>query len=131
MACDFADLVQNGFCTRLVAPLQGSFGPRSCTSPAVSRLNIHPSNSFSERPVLWCEICVDLLSGPNRNSRSAIPVSIGALEPVEPKSAPAVMDEPTLSTEELFLVLYCTIDELYQEVAPDRVRTRPGPTVWR
>ncbi|MCS3679001.1 hypothetical protein GGP72_002798 [Salinibacter ruber] len=46
---------QNGFCTRPVAhqrhdlasarpPLQGSFGPRSCTSPAVSRLNIHPPN---------------------------------------------------------------------------------------
>jgi hypothetical protein len=44
MACDFADLVQNGFCTHPVAPLQGSFGPRSCTSPAVSRLNIHPPN---------------------------------------------------------------------------------------
>ena len=44
MACDFADLVQNGFCTRPVAPLQGSFGPRSCTSSAVSRLNIHPPN---------------------------------------------------------------------------------------
>ena len=36
------------------------------------------------------------------------------------------MDEPTLSTEELFLVLYCTIDELYQEAAPDCVQTRPG-----
>ncbi len=46
---------QNGFCTRPVAhqrhdlasarpPLQGSFEPRSCTSPAVSRLNIHPPN---------------------------------------------------------------------------------------
>ena len=46
MACDFADLVQNGFCTRPVAALQGSFGPRSCTSPAVSRLNIHPPNRF-------------------------------------------------------------------------------------
>ncbi len=46
MAYDFADLVQNGFYTRPVAPLQGSFGPRSCTSPAVSRLNIHPPNSF-------------------------------------------------------------------------------------
>jgi hypothetical protein len=46
MACDFADLVQNGFCTRPVVPLQGSFGPCSCTSPAVSRLNIHPPNSF-------------------------------------------------------------------------------------
>ena len=48
--CDFADLVhprrpsgysvtafpaQNGFCTRPVALLQGSIGPRSCTSPAV------------------------------------------------------------------------------------------------
>jgi hypothetical protein len=47
MACDFADLVQNGFCTRPVAPLQGSFGSRSCTSPAVSRLNIHPPNRSS------------------------------------------------------------------------------------
>ena len=47
MTCDFADLVQNGFYTRPVAPLQGSFGPRSCTSLAVSRLNIHPPNSFS------------------------------------------------------------------------------------
>ncbi len=46
MACDFADLVQNGFCTRPVAPLQGSLGPRSCTSAAVSRLNIHPPNNF-------------------------------------------------------------------------------------
>lgn len=36
------------------------------------------------------------------------------------------MDEPTLSTEELFLVLYCTIDELYQEAAPDCVQSRPG-----
>ena len=43
----------------------------------------------------------------------------------------AVMDESTPSTEELFLVLYCTIDELYQEVAPDRVRSGPDPTVWR
>jgi hypothetical protein len=47
MACDFADLVQNEFCTRPVALLQGLFGPRSRTSPAVSRLNIHPQNSFS------------------------------------------------------------------------------------
>ena len=58
MACDFADLVQpgdysvttfpaqNDFCTRPVALLQGAFGPRSCTSPAVSRRNIHPPNSF-------------------------------------------------------------------------------------
>jgi outer membrane receptor protein involved in Fe transport len=69
MAHDFADLVQpwdysvtafpaqNGFCTRPVAPLQGSFGPRSCTSPAVFArrarpslrscwLNIHPPNGF-------------------------------------------------------------------------------------
>ena len=36
------------------------------------------------------------------------------------------MDEPTLSTDELFLVLYCAIDELYQEVAPEWVRKRPG-----
>jgi hypothetical protein len=31
-ACDFVDLVQNGFYTRPVAPLQGLFGRRSCTS---------------------------------------------------------------------------------------------------
>jgi len=36
------------------------------------------------------------------------------------------MDESTLSTEELFLVFCCTIEELYREAAPDRVRTRPG-----
>lgn len=34
--------------------------------------------------------------------------------------------ETTLPTEELFLVLYCIIDELYKEVAPDWVRQRPG-----
>lgn len=34
--------------------------------------------------------------------------------------------ETTLPTEELFLVLYCVIDELYQEVAPERVRLRLG-----
>jgi len=38
VACDFADRVQNEFDTHLVALLQDSFGPRSCTSPAVSRL---------------------------------------------------------------------------------------------
>jgi hypothetical protein len=36
------------------------------------------------------------------------------------------VDEPTLSTEELFLVMCCTIDELYQEAAPDCVQSRPG-----
>ncbi|MCS3628990.1 hypothetical protein GGP53_002837 [Salinibacter ruber] len=36
------------------------------------------------------------------------------------------MDEPTLSTEELFLVMCCTIDELHQEAAPDCVQSRPG-----
>jgi hypothetical protein len=34
--------------------------------------------------------------------------------------------EPTLSTDELFLVLYYAIDELYKEVAPNWVRERPG-----
>ncbi len=37
---------------------------------------------------------------------------MGASLPVESRNASAAMDEPTLSTEELFLVLYCTIDEL-------------------
>lgn len=37
---------------------------------------------------------------------------------------PAVMIEPTLSTEELFLILYCIVDDLYPEVAPDSVRFR-------
>ena len=36
------------------------------------------------------------------------------------------MTDPTLSTDELFLVTYCLVDELYQEAAPDRVRFRPG-----
>ena len=45
-ACDFVDLAQNGFCTRPVAPLQGSLGHRSCASPTVSRLRIHPQNRF-------------------------------------------------------------------------------------
>ena len=40
--------------------------------------------------------------------------------------APAVMTEPTVSTEELFLILYCIIDDLYPEVAPDWVRLRNG-----
>ena len=45
-ASDFVDLVQNDFCTRPVAPLQGSFERCSCTSPTVSRLRIHPPNRF-------------------------------------------------------------------------------------
>jgi len=36
------------------------------------------------------------------------------------------MTEPTASAEELFLTLYCIIDDLYQEVAPDWVRLRTG-----
>lgn len=36
------------------------------------------------------------------------------------------MTEPTVSTEELFLMLYCIVDELYQEVAPEQVRFRNG-----
>ena len=56
--CDFVDLVQNGFCVRLVAhqghdlvltrpPLQGSFERHLATSPTVSPLRINPPNSFS------------------------------------------------------------------------------------
>jgi hypothetical protein len=45
-ACDFVDLVQNGFCTRPVAPLQGSFGHRFAASPTVSRLHICSQNRF-------------------------------------------------------------------------------------
>ena len=40
-ACDFVDLMQNGFYTRPVGPLQGSFERRSCTSTTVSRHRIH------------------------------------------------------------------------------------------
>ena len=36
------------------------------------------------------------------------------------------MTEPTVSTEELFLILYCIVDELYQDVAPDSIRFRNG-----
>jgi len=46
VAYDFVDLVQNGFCTRPVAPLQGSIERRFAASPTVSRLNINPPNSF-------------------------------------------------------------------------------------
>jgi hypothetical protein len=46
VACDFVDLVQKAFGTRLVAPLQGSLGRLFATSPTVSRLNINPPNSF-------------------------------------------------------------------------------------
>jgi len=36
------------------------------------------------------------------------------------------MTEPTVSTEDLFLILYCIVDELYQDVAPDAIRFRNG-----
>lgn len=36
------------------------------------------------------------------------------------------MTEPTVSTEDLFLILYCLVDELYHEVAPDSIRQRQG-----
>ena len=36
------------------------------------------------------------------------------------------MTEPTASTEELFLIIYCIIDDLYPEAAPDWVRFRNG-----
>ena len=32
------------------------------------------------------------------------------------------MTEPAASTNELFLILYCIIDDLYLEVAPDSIR---------
>lgn len=38
------------------------------------------------------------------------------------------MTEPTVPTDELFLLLYCIVDELYQEVVPDRIRFRKGTT---
>jgi hypothetical protein len=40
--------------------------------------------------------------------------------------APAVMTESAVSTEELFLIIYCIADDLYQEAAPDWVRFRNG-----
>jgi hypothetical protein len=36
------------------------------------------------------------------------------------------MTEPTVSTEELFLILYCIVDDLYPEATPDWVRFRNG-----
>jgi len=36
------------------------------------------------------------------------------------------LSEPTASTEELFLILYCIVDELYQEVTPAWIRLRNG-----
>jgi hypothetical protein len=44
---------------------------------------------------------------------------------------PAVMievdlTEPTAGTEELFLILYCIVDDLYSEVTPDWIRLRNG-----
>jgi len=38
--------------------------------------------------------------------------------------APAVTIEPTFWIEELFLILYCIVDDPYPEVAPDWVRFR-------
>ena len=40
--------------------------------------------------------------------------------------APAAMTESTASTEELFLILYCIVDDLYPEAALDWVRFRNG-----
>ena len=36
------------------------------------------------------------------------------------------MLESTPNTEELFLILYCIVDDLYLEVVPDEVRFRNG-----
>ena len=36
------------------------------------------------------------------------------------------LSDPTVSTEELFLIFYCIIDDLYPEVTPDWVRFRNG-----
>ena len=36
------------------------------------------------------------------------------------------MTECDLSTDELFLILYCIVDDLYPKAAPDRVRFRNG-----
>lgn len=36
------------------------------------------------------------------------------------------MTEPTLPSEDLFLILYAIVDDLYQEVAPEAVRFRNG-----
>lgn len=38
----------------------------------------------------------------------------------------AVTFGPTLAIDDLFLVVYCLIDDLYHELAPDEVRLRPG-----
>jgi hypothetical protein len=36
------------------------------------------------------------------------------------------MTECDIPIEELFLILYCIVDDLYQETAPDRIRFRNG-----
>jgi len=36
------------------------------------------------------------------------------------------MTEPTVSTEDLFLILYCIVDDLYQDIAPEAIRFRNG-----
>lgn len=41
-----------------------------------------------------------------------------------PPQASAVMNEATLSLEDMFLLLYCVIDDLYQEVVPESIRLR-------
>ena len=38
----------------------------------------------------------------------------------------AVTSDPTPPLADLFLVVYCLIDDLYQALVPDRVRLRPG-----
>lgn len=41
-----------------------------------------------------------------------------------PLGFPAVRGEATLSLDDLFLLLFCTLDDLYREVVPDAVRLR-------
>jgi len=45
-ACDFADLALRTYCTRPVAPLQGSFGQLLKLRPLCLGFIIHPPNSF-------------------------------------------------------------------------------------
>jgi hypothetical protein len=36
------------------------------------------------------------------------------------------MDQHTPATDEMFLIVFCVIDELYNQLVPDSVRYRPS-----
>lgn len=44
----------------------------------------------------------------------------------KPELTPAAMPQSTVPTDDLFLIVYCLIDDLYAEVTPDWIRFRNG-----